>query len=173
MFSSVTGNMSQPIQLGEPMTLSCNSNQVKIKLLKVPLKYCCRLLVSVFSSRPAKKPRYSILTLSLTAAGLSIFCITRQNASKKLFRMSWNFPETFQTFSENFCLVCILFSFKFCWYPQKLYGQKNFMLSMSTSFFCLWCYTVTVTEVHNKINSRKKQKLISSQRQKKPSDQIE
>ena len=185
LFSSVTGKISQPVHLGQPMTLSCNSNQVK-KLLKVSLKFCCSLLISALSNhRATKNPRCSILTLSLTAAGLSIFCVTRQNASKnrfhyifinfnnKLLRMSGNFPETFQTFPENLCLVWIWFSFKLCWYPQNLYGQKNFTLAMSTSFFYLWCYTGTVTVVRDKINSRKKQKLISSQRQKKPSDQIE
>ena len=143
LFSSVTGKISQPVHLGQPMTLSCNSNQVK-KLLKVTLRFCCRLLVSALSNRrETKTPRCSILTLSLTAAGLSIFCITRQNASKKLFRMSWNFPETFQTFSENFCLVCILFSFKFCWYPQKLYGQNKLYVGNVNELFLplmLHCY---------------------------------
>ena len=153
------------------MTLSCNSNQVK-KLLKVSLKFCCSPLISALSNhRATKNPRCSILTISLTAAGLSIFCVTRQNASKnrfhyifinfnnKLLRMSGNFPETFQTFPENLCLVWIWFSFKLCWYPQNLYGQKNFTLAMSTNFFYLWCYTGTVTVVRDKINSRKKQKI--------------
>ena len=44
LFSSVTGKISEPVQLGQPMTLSCNSNQVREK----NLKFCsCRLLVLV------------------------------------------------------------------------------------------------------------------------------
>ena len=38
LFSPVTGLISQPVQLGEPMTLSCNSNKVKIKLLEILLQ---------------------------------------------------------------------------------------------------------------------------------------
>ena len=84
LFSSVTGKISQPVHLGQPMTLSCNSNQVK-KLLKVSLKFCCSLLVSALSNhRETKTPRCSILTLSLTAAGLSIFCVTRRSRSGSL-----------------------------------------------------------------------------------------
>ena len=123
LFSSVTGKISQPVHLGQPMTLSCNSNQVK-KLLKVSLKFCCSLLISALSNhRATKNPRCSILTLSLTAAGLSIFCVARQNVSKirfhyifstifiTNFRMSGKFSDSFQTFPENLCLVWILFSF--------------------------------------------------------------
>ena len=37
--SSVTGDIKpDPVQLGHPMTLSCNANQVKIKQMKVTLK---------------------------------------------------------------------------------------------------------------------------------------
>ena len=38
LFSPVTGLISQPVRLGEPMTLSCNSNKVKIKLLEILLQ---------------------------------------------------------------------------------------------------------------------------------------
>ena len=62
--------------------------------------------------------------------------------------------------------------------PAKtLWAKKLYVVNVNELFLplMLTCmrYTGTVTVVHNKINSRKKQKLISSQRQKKPSDQIE
>ena len=61
----------KPVKLGHPMTLSCKANQVKIKPMRVTLKFCRRILISAFSSRLSpEEAGYSILTPSSKAAGL-------------------------------------------------------------------------------------------------------
>ena len=111
------------------------------------LKFCCSLLVSALSNhRATKTPRCSILTLSLTAAGLSIFCVTRQNASKnrfhyifinfnnKLLRMSGNFPETFQTFRKNFVLFVFYFHLNFVETRKNFMGKKTLCCQCQRAF---------------------------------------
>ena len=61
----------KPVKLGHPMTLSCKANQVKIKSMRITLKFCRRILISAFSSRLSPEEAwYSILTPSSKAAGL-------------------------------------------------------------------------------------------------------
>ena len=65
--STVTAYVSMPVQLGHPMSLSCNANQVNIKLIIV--KFCSSLENCAFSSRLS--PRTPPTQPRLKAEGLS------------------------------------------------------------------------------------------------------
>ena len=147
LFSSVTGKISQPVHLGQPMTLSCNSNQVK-KLLKLTLKFLkFSLLVSALSNhRATKTPRCSILTLSLTAAGLSIFCITRQNASKNFSECLETFQKLFRLFRKIYVLFGFYFHLNFVDTRKNFMGKKLYVGNVNELFlplmllwYCAWC----------------------------------
>ena len=52
----VTHSISSPVRLGGDMTLTCRANKVNRKFIKLALKFCCRMLICVFSGRLLSMP---------------------------------------------------------------------------------------------------------------------
>ena len=52
----VTHSISSPVRLGGDMALTCRANKVNRKFIKLALKFCCRMLICVFSGRLLSMP---------------------------------------------------------------------------------------------------------------------
>ena len=52
----MTHSISSPVRLGGDMALTCRANKVNRKFIKLALKFCCRMLICVFSGRLLSMP---------------------------------------------------------------------------------------------------------------------
>ena len=80
--SPVTARISSPVQVGLEMTLTCKTDQVIITFMKIEILKC-RILIFVLSRRLlTTKESFLVMTPSLMADGLSMFCVTSRMSSQ-------------------------------------------------------------------------------------------
>ena len=80
--SPVTARISSPVQVGLEMTLTCKTDEVIITFMKIEILKC-RILIFVLSRRLlTTKESFLVMTPSLMADGLSMFCVTSRMSSQ-------------------------------------------------------------------------------------------